>query len=144
MLIVLNLSELERKDILESYKIIKKNQDFFVIRFYHYFFQTNAKNLFKDTKMEKQYVMFSKSLDLIISQILNPDKLFNQLKIITKSHTAYGVLVTHSPYFIDSFMQALKEIFTEKKDTDLLNLWSVLLSDLMDYFNKGINELQQE
>ena len=137
---MLDLSESERKDLLESFQTVEKNLDFFVHRFYHYFFQTDAKLLFRDTQMEKQFVMFGESLDLIISQLFNPDELSKTLKKITFTHNKHGVRAEHIPYFIDAFMMALKEVLNEKYQENLLDLWSELLISLMEYFTDDLEK----
>ena len=130
----LKLSESERETLIDTYRNIKKHLDFFVVRFYHYFFQTDAKFFFKNTKMEDQFRMFSESLDLLISQVLYPNELFTNLKKLAIIHSRFGIKEEHISYFKDSFLLALKEIFNERENEEILDLWSVLLIDLMDYF----------
>lgn len=138
MEIILNLSDNEKKEILNSVEYIKRNLDFFVIRFYHYFLKTDTKYLFQNTEMNMQFNMFQKSINIMITHIGNPYVLYEHLESLITSHSSYGVLEEHVNYFIDSFMSALKEIFNLESQKNLLNLWMRLVHDIMQYFKKNI------
>ena len=90
-----------------------------VSRFYHYFLDTEAAILFKDTDMEKQKKMFYVSLAFLIAHIDNPILLNEHLKLVVTKHKEYGVTSKHIPYFIDSFMSAIKETLGDDNERNV-------------------------
>lgn len=133
-----DLSEHEKQLLHFSLPIINKNMDFLVIRFYHYFLETSAGLLFSNTNMEIQYKMFASSLNTIITHIVSPHLLNDNLDKLIVTHANYGVLSEHIDMFIDSFMKALHEVFNENKDRIILDLWKKLVTTIMDFFKENI------
>ena len=132
------LSESEKQLLQFSLPIINKNTEFLVIRFYYHFLQTKAGLLFKNTKMEDQYKMFASSLNAIITHIANPYLLMDNLDVLIQSHVKYGVMEEHIDYFIESFMKALGEVFSNEQDKTILKLWKKLITSIMLYFKEHL------
>ena len=113
MEVIERLSTKEKNLFLLSLPIINRNMDFFVIRFYYYFLRTKAGLLFQHTNIEQQFKMFNSSLNVILTHIADPMQLEDHLQELIKTHVEYGVIAEHVDYFIDSFMKALSEIFSD-------------------------------
>ena len=112
--------------------------DFFVIRFYYYFLRTKAGLLFQHTNIEQQFNMFTTSLNLVLTHITNPIQLEDYLQDLIKSHVEYGVIAEHVDYFIDSFMKALTEIFSDESNYELLKIWRKVITKVMQYFKDNL------
>lgn len=112
--------------------------DFLVIKFYDYFLKTDAGFLFQHTEMDHQYKMFASSLNVIITHIVSPHLLTDNLDKLIESHTHYGVSAKHIDLFIDCFMKALQEVFESDRDKLILNLWKKLLTTIMYYFRDNV------
>lgn len=108
--------------------------DFLVVRFYAYLLKTKAGILFKNTNLQRQYKMFSTSLNIIITNIVNPPLVAETLDQIIQSHGKYNITNDFIEDFIDSFENALKEIFVEQTDKLILNLWIKIINSIMMYF----------
>ena len=113
--------------------------DFFVIRFYYYFLRTKAGLLFQHTNIQNQFKMFNSSLNVILTHITDPTLLEDHLNTLIKTHTAYGVIADHIDYFIDSFMNALKEIFTDESDVPIITIWYKVIVEIMSYFKDNLS-----
>ncbi len=133
-----DLTEHEKQLLHFSLPIINKNMDFLVIRFYHYFLETPAGVLFENTQMEKQYKMFASSLNTLITHIVSPHLLNDNLDKMILTHENYGVMSEHVDMFIDSFMKALREVFNEEKDKLILQLWKKIVTNIMTYFKDNL------
>ena len=138
MEVIKQLSSEENNILLLSLPIISKNMDFFVIRFYYYFLRTNAGLLFQQTNIENQYKMFNTSLNVILTHIADPTQLEDHLQDLIKSHVEYGVIGEHDDFFIDSFMKALSEIFSDYSAKNLLEIWYKVISEIMFYFKENL------
>ena len=137
---ILNLSDDEKYHLNETIKIIKKNLDFFVVRFYEYFLKTEAGILFQNIAMEKQQLMFSTSLNIIFDHITYPLDLGRYLEDIAIRHKEYGVLAGHTNFFIDSFLTALKEVLEGQiVDSKYFDIWIRDISDVLVYFQEKIS-----
>ena len=108
--------------------------EFFAVRFYYHFLQTKAGFLFKNTKIEQQYKMFGASLNIILTYISDPDLLENHMRILAKSHVEYGVIIDYIEDFIDAFMKALEETLSQKVNKHVLDIWKILISEIMTLF----------
>lgn len=129
----LDFTNEEKNVLINSLDHLKKNIDFFTIRFYHYFLQTEAGTLFKgDT--EKQYRMFASSLNVIINHIFDSSQLDSYLESMINKHSTYGIRYNHIDLFISSFMNAWMELFGPEYDKTLYNLWKRLISMVMELF----------
>ena len=138
MEVIERLSIQERTILIKSLPVINGNMDFFVIRFYYHFLRTKAGLLFKHTNIEKQFKMFNTSLNIIITHIADPTQLEDHVHELVKSHAEYGIIPEHVDYFIDSFMKALKEIFPEEEDQEIVEIWHKIISEIMDYFRENL------
>ena len=105
--------------------------------FYSYFLQTPARILFEHTDMENQYKMFHVALTMIISHTDDPFLLENHLKLIVTNHRRFGVKEEYVPYFIDSFLKALKEVNTELNEAEI-EVWSKIIIEIMNSFIKQL------
>jgi len=83
--------------------------------------------------------MFSVFLNFIITHIVNAALLKDHLVSIRTEHIGYGVHNNHINYFIDSFMNALQEIFNDKKEKEIIALWSKELLDFMASFANSMD-----
>ena len=88
--------------------------------------------------MEDQYKMFASSLNAIITHIANPYLLMDNLDVLIQSHVKYGVMEEHIDYFIESFMKALGEVFSNEQDKTILKLWKKLITSIMLYFKEHL------
>ena len=138
MEVIKQLSSDEKNIFLLSLPIISKNMEFFVIRFYYYFLRTNAGLLFQQTNIENQYKMFNTSLNVILTHIADPTQLEDNLQDLIKTHVGYGVIGEHIDFFIDSFMKALSEIFSDYSSKNLLEIWYKVISEIMFYFKDSL------
>lgn len=130
---IVELTQTDKNLLLSSLPIIAENMDDFVVRFYSYFLKTDAGALFHSTHLEKQYKMFHSSLGVIISHIENPVFLQEHLQSIIDSHKKYGIKLIHVQEFVDSFMNALKDIYGNEFDK-YEHLWHKIISNIMSYF----------
>ena len=133
-----HLPSTEKNAFLSSLPVISKNLEFFVIRFYFHFLRTKAGLLFQHINIEQQYKMFSSSLNIIITHISDPEQLEGHLYELIETHNDYGVIVEHVDYFIDSFMKALAEIFSNDSDREIIDVWSLAISEIMQYFKNNL------
>lgn len=132
------LSEEERLHLQSSINYVVGNLEVLAKRFYHYFLQTDAGILFKDTDMEKQYKMFAISMRIILDHINHPTEMKNQLDNLIISHKRYGVIAQHADFFVDCFLKALKEIFEGYQvDERQRAIWKNIISEVMQYFKEG-------
>ena len=106
-------------------------------RFYYYFLETEAGDLFRHTELEKQYKMFYVSLAFLIAHIDNPILLNEHLKLVVAKHKQFGVTNRHIPYFIDSFMSAIKE-FLDNSDNRIIEIWNSVIYEIMNVFNEQL------
>lgn len=134
---IIELSGSDKELFLSSLPIVRNKLDEFVVNFYSYFLKTDAGRLFKETAMETQYRMFHSSLAVIITHIEHPTLLEQHLSYLISGHTKFGVLLTDIDLFINSFMQALQDIYEDQfylyKD-----IWYKLIKEIMDYFGEGL------
>ena len=128
----------EKKTLYVSLPILNKYMDFFVIRFYNYFLKSEAGSLFKDIDIEKQFRMFHRSLNVLVTHLAEPDKVEVYLDILIRNHKTYGVNQEHVDNFTDSFMKALKEIYTEESDEEIITIWYKVVLELMTYFKNNL------
>lgn len=131
------LSEVDKQKFYESLRNIETQLERLVQRFYYFFLQTEAGVLFKNTEMENHYQMFNVALAFLISHIDNPSMLNKHLELIVKNHKKYGVESKHIPFFIDSFISALKEFFDES-DERVIPIWNSIIYEIMSYFNERL------
>lgn len=139
MELIEQFSSYDKQIFLASLPIISKNIEFFIIRFYHYLMKTETGQLFEHADFSKQYRMFQTSLNVILTHITDTTLLDDYLLNIIKKHRAYGVLVRHTDYFTDSFMNALEEIFTDEEDYQILDVWRKVISEIMTYFKNHLS-----
>ena len=137
MEVIFSLSDDDKKILLDSIEIIKKNLDFFIIRFYEHFLKTGAGSLFQHTAMDKQYQMFATAINIIFNHINNPQQLAEFVEELSLKHISYGVLPEHTDDFINSFMIAIKEVFKgEKMEENMIELWYQVTSDVLTFFKE--------
>lgn len=91
--------------------------------------------------MDTHYKMFHVTLAFLIAHIDNPVLLNEYLKLVIQKHKTYGVKNEHVPYFIDSFMMALKEFFDES-DELVTVIWNNVLYEIMSFFNEQLQEIR--
>ena len=137
--IIFQFSDNERLQLQDSIIFLKKNIDFFIIRFYHHLLQTEAGSLFRNSNMENQYKMFNVSLKIILSYIEDPEKIKDYLGSMAQRHAQYGVNTEHTGLFIDSFMNAWKELFDNNYEENLFNLWYKIISEILFYFKDNLH-----
>ena len=81
--------------------------------------------------------MFHSSLGIIITHIEHPTLLEDHLKNLITNHGKYGVLTGDISLFIESFMNALQDIYG-----DLFNsykdIWFRVIDDIMTFFAEGL------
>lgn len=123
----------ELKKFESSLDFLKKHIDFFSIRFFHYFLESEASLLFKNN-LEKQYEMIDGFLKIIIEYQFNSSQINNYLVSVAKRHTKYGLELRYINYFISSFLNAWKELYDYKYDEGLYNLWKRLINEIMTLF----------
>jgi hypothetical protein len=102
MLRIQNLSDSNKKVLLNSLPIISKELDLFVIKFYSYFLKTGAGKLFHSTQLEKQSKMFHTSLGVIISHIEHPEFLEKHLESIMQLISSMELPTNISCYFLST------------------------------------------
>lgn len=135
------MAEEDRELFYASLPTIIQNLDFFVLRFYYYFFQTEAFKLFEHVKLNYQYKMFYSSIKTMIGHIETPELLENQLDKLVSVHKAYGVTVEYVDYFINSFNLALNDIFTNREKDEILAVWYKIIIRIMNYFEKELRKI---
>ena len=128
------LSFPEKEVFLASLEKLRKNSEFFVIRFYHYFLQTKAGKLFLSTDIDKQYALFNASLMLIINHITHTSYFETYIFELVQYHKQYGNMADYVDFFRDSFVKALQEVFTDESDREVFPLWETVLDDILVYF----------
>lgn len=128
------LTESERQLLQFSLPKLNNNLDFLVNNFYKYFLKTDAGILFQHTNMKNQQKMFASSINVITTNIANPQLLGDTLDNLIAKHIDYGVMSKHADDFVNSFMKALGELFNTEKDQQILHLWQKVISNIMDYF----------
>ena len=89
--------------------------------------------------MTNHYKMFHVTLAFLISHIDNPQMLNEHLKLVVLKHKGYGVQSFHVPFFIDSFMSALKEFFEESNER-VITIWDSVIYEIMSFFNELLLE----
>ena len=135
---VLNqLSNDDKNVFFSSLPFLSKNMEFFVLRFYYYFLQTKAGNLFQNTNINVQYKMFNTAVNVLITHIADPTQLEHAIDGLVNNHVKYGVEPDHINYFIDSFMNALGEIFNKDAERTL-NVWYNVISEIMLNFRNKL------
>lgn len=133
-----SLTEVERLQLQPSINYAVNNLEFLIKRFYYYFLQTDARIIFKDTNMEKQYKMFAISIRIILDHIDNPTHLKKQLDDLINSHKNYGVMPEYTDYFKECFLKALREVFEGYQLYESqMNNWDNIISEVMQYFKQG-------
>jgi hemoglobin-like flavoprotein len=135
---ILGLTDGEKEEILSSIYFLRDNLEILIKKFYSFLLHTRVGDLFKTTNMEKQYQMFHASIGVIIAHIEHPLLLQGHLDTLISKHVNYGVLSEHIDYFSESFLQALKGIFDEKKDKRIIELWYKLIMSVMNYFKSKL------
>ena len=135
---IIILTENERQLLQFSLPVINKNMDFLVVRFYAYLLNTKAGVLFQNTNIQNQHKMFASSLNIIITNIVNPQLVSETLDQIIKRHENYGVTANYIEDFIDSFQNALNEVFSQETDKLILRLWIKIIDSIMMYFKEQI------
>lgn len=120
---------------------MSENLNFFVLRFYYYFLETDAGKLFDKTKFEKQYKMFYASIELIITHINNPDLIEDYLNDLVNAHKTYGVVVEHVDFFIGSFMKALQEIYIGANKKEIIDIWYKIIIKIMAIFERKLRTI---
>lgn len=135
------MAEEDKELFYASLPTIMQNLDFFVLRFYYYFFQTDAFKLFQHVKLNYQYKMFYISIKTMIAHIETPDLLEDQLDKLVSIHKSYGVTVEHVDYFINSFNQALSDIFTNQEKSETIAVWYKIIIRIMNYFEKELRKI---
>lgn len=132
---LIKLSDRDKNLLLESLPIISTNLDLFVVKFYFYLLKTDARRLFKETELEKQYRMFHRSLAVVISHIENPQFLQTHVNNLITTHIQYGVSKRDVDFFVDSFMKALSDIYGKDFIT-YRDAWYSIIIEIMDYFGE--------
>ncbi len=135
---IIDLDNTTQKVFYSSLSKIKENLDFFVLRFYYYFLQTEAGALFHDTKFEFQYKMFYGSMELILNHITTPDLIENHLNRLVKKHKDVGVTVEHIDYFIGSFMKALQDVYIGENSEEIIAIWHKIIVKILTCFEKKL------
>ena len=135
---VQQLTITEKNLFLFSLPILNKNMEFFTIRFYHYFLETESVKLFADTKFEKQHKMFGEAVNLILTYITDSEHLEKHIQILAMSHVRYGVEKNNINDFTRSFMSALKETLPENTDNKLLTIWLKVIEEIMKMFDSNL------
>ena len=138
---LLNLSEDEKEELLTSLDLLKFQMDNLVEHFYFYLMKTNAGRLFEKTEMMKQHVMFNSSLGILIAHIDHPQLLQQHLDNLIERHSHYGVKSEHVDDFIESFKNALQDIFDDPNDStnkQYIEIWYKLIHSVMIYFKNEI------
>lgn len=124
----------DKQDFYISLTQIENKLEHLVQRFYYFFLQTDAGELFKNTQMENHYKMFHVALAFLIAHIDNPESLNQHLKLVVTKHKTYGVKSKHISLFVDSFMSALKEFFDESNER-VVRIWNSVIYEIMSFFN---------
>ena len=132
------LSPSDKEEFYNSLSDIHDKLDILVDRFYFYFLQTEARVLFVKTDMEKQHKMFHVTLAFLIAHIDNPVLLNKHLGLVITRHRDYGVTKKHIPFFIDSFMSALKELL-DGSDDRVTAIWNSVIYEIMSVFNEQLS-----
>ena len=135
---ILDLTDEEKEELISSLDGIKHRMNELVEKFYFYFLQTKASNLFKTTDMMKQHVMFNSSIGIIIAHINHPLLLQEHLDNLILRHSHYGVSADYIDDFIESFKNALQDIFQDSDDKQFIEMWYKLITSVMSYFKTKI------
>ena len=136
---LLKLTPYDKQEFYDSLARIEYRLEHLVHRFYYFFLQTEAGELFKNTDMETHYRMFHVALAFLISHIDNPTLLNKHLELIIEKHKTYGVKRSHISHFIDSFISALKEFFDESNERTIV-IWNSVIYEIMSFFNEKFFE----
>ena len=135
---ILDLTDDEKEDLTTSLDVVKAQMDALVERFYFYFLQTKARDLFKTTDMMKQHIMFNSSIGIIIAHLNHPLLLQEHLDNLILRHSHYGVSAEYTDDFLESFEKALQDIFRDANNKRFIEMWYKLISSVMLYFKTKI------
>ena len=75
---------------------------------------------------------------MILTHIADPTQLEDHLHELISSHAEYGVIEKQVDYFIDSFIKALQEGFSDESIKVLLDIWSKVITEIMTYFKYNL------
>ena len=132
------LTTKEKSIFLNSIPIVKKNIEFFVIRFYYYFLQSKAGLLFQGTNIENQYKILNSSFNFILTQIIDESRLEEQFYKLITTHVEYKVIPEHIDDFIESFKKAFEEIFSDDSEKKYVKVWFKIISEIMLFFKTDL------
>ena len=129
----------DEKNVLQfTLPLLSQNFDLLTKKFYEYFLKTEAGELFKGTHIEKQFKMFSESINILLTQIANSSILTDSLDNLIEKHKKYGVEIKHIDLFTDSFVKALEDVFSTKAEARTIKLWAKIINEIMNYYKKQI------
>lgn len=133
------LTEIEKEDFFTSLNFLKFQMAGLTERFYYYLLKTNSLQLLKDTDMNKQRMMFTSTMGIIISQINTPSQFKQEMEKLATNHANYGLQDDNINDFIESFNKALNDIFTGPYKERFVEMWNKIIYSKMEYFRFKIS-----
>jgi methyl-accepting chemotaxis protein len=125
-----NAIGLEADILRNSFELIAPQADEVVSRFYDELFLRfpAVKPMFANTTKSKQMKMLLASLNLVIANLDNPDKLVPALQEMGKRHKGYGAVPEHYGAVAETLMDVMKEFAGKAWTKQVHDAWSDALN----------------
>ena len=121
--------------MVNSLIILKQNLDYFIIRSYHYFLQTESGLKIQSTSIQDQFKLFHSSISIILTYINKPAELDKYLQIIKEEQQRDIIfMIEYNDDFVESFIHAINEIFMNDESQQVLSLWKKVIKNILFYF----------
>ncbi|NRA66944.1 MAG: hypothetical protein HRU19_20820 [Pseudobacteriovorax sp.] len=96
------------------------------------------KTSFSSTDMAKQEKLLMNSLEFIVSNLDNVEKLAEYLQNLGERHVAYGVTEEHFPWFGDALFYGFKMVLGDLWDDSLNSNWESFFRHVHDLMKQGM------
>lgn len=132
------LSEREKNALFPTLLTLNTKLDQFSRLFFKNFLETDANVLFKNTDMDNLIKKFESAFKIVLYNLQSPINLQEHLNLVISNHLDYGIMPEHLEYFSDSFLKTLKEILGELANPEIMNIWSKLINQILNYFKNKL------
>ncbi|SMF18974.1 globin domain-containing protein [Pseudobacteriovorax antillogorgiicola] len=128
------------KIIRDSFRRTNTISEQLTDKFYETLFQNHpeAKGLFHKVDIAKQQQLLYNSLDFIVANLDNPDRLSEYLQNLGERHVTYGAEEEHFAWVADALLSSLKFYFEDEWTDELETNWSAAIKTIADYMIIGM------
>ena len=128
------------KIIRESFNKTRPISEQVTAKFYDTLFDNHpeARGLFESIDLVKQRQLLYNSLDFIVTNLENPDRLSEYLQNLGERHVSYGTEEDHFPWVGEALLGTFAHFFGEEWTDELAENWTAAFSTIADYMKLGM------